>query len=233
MPTMSSTTEVSMRTLVLILVVVVWGCTRPNALPISDDAGTDCAAHADRASCAADPRCVVAGCTQCDGSTNFVACADAHGPQPPVFCPLPKCAAACKGLDEGMCRARPDCRADYCPNCNGGSVFALCSPADAPITACGGAFCPFPCDQATNLTECNARPGCHAVFQAGQCDFTNQCCIAFSHCADGGTANCKGPASCEMPAPACLDPACKGAYAVAFAANGCYEGCVQVSACAP
>jgi hypothetical protein len=223
-----------MRTLGL-LILILGGCTRPNALPLSGDGGTDCSAHTDRASCAADPRCIVAGCPQCDGSTSFVACVDAHAPPPtiPLACPGIGCSAPCRGLAEATCKARPDCRADYCGNCTGGRVYSQCTEAGAPPATCQAPPCEPACDAVNTQTECDARPDCHAVYEPALCQCNNCCCVFYGRCASGGGANCKGPTTCTIPPPNCTDPACQGAYAVSFGPNGCYEGCVQIRECAP
>ena len=168
------------------LVLVLGGCMRANPLLIDGDGGTGCAAYTDRASCEADARCLVAGCRQCDGSTSFVACYDQHDKPPAVTCPAIAC--ACQGLDEPECKARPYCRANYCPTCNGGSVYSQCSAAGAPPIACGAQPCPLACDQIGTLDGCNARPDCHAVFLPAACECLNCCCTPFNRCASGGTA---------------------------------------------
>jgi hypothetical protein len=48
----------------------------------------------------------------------------------------------------------------------------------------------------------------------------------FSRCADGGHANCTGPAACTIAQPACLPP-----YTLSYT-NVCFEGCVLQTECA-
>ena len=221
-----------MRTHVVLMVLVcLGGCTRDNPLAITGDGGTTCSAYTDSKSCAADARCAIAACAQCDGSSLFVACYDATRP-PPVRCTPPSCTGSCKGLSEAACKARPDCRADECPTCGGGSYYLQCSDAATPQGPCEGPPCPASCADVTTLDGCDARPDCHAVFMPGACGCANCCCTPFSRCAEGSTVNCKGPASCKSAPPYCNEPACNGAYAVGYA-NGCYEGCVEVTRCAP
>ncbi len=140
--------------------------------------------------------------------------------------------ASCQGLDEATCKTRPDCRADYCPTCNG-QFFTGCDDATAPPVACAPPPCPMmPCDQVTTQTGCDARSDCHSIFQAGACGCANCCCTFFARCEAGQFADCKGPAFCNSAPPDCANPACKGMFTVAYA-NQCYDGCVLQTACAP
>ena len=84
------------------------------------------------------------------------------------------------------------------------------------------------CSQVTTQTECDSRSDCHSVFvDPGTCRCAAAgCCAHFSRCADGGRANCSGPALCNIKAPFCESP-----YVVSYTSN-CYEGCVQPSECA-
>jgi hypothetical protein len=140
--------------------------------------------------------------------------------------------ASCQGLDETTCKSRSDCRADYCANCNG-SAFAGCSEAGAPPVVCNPPPCPaIPCDQITTQTECDARPDCHEIYEPGQCQCNGCCCTFYSRCESSSVADCKGPAFCKSLPPDCGNPACNGMFTVAYA-NGCYDGCVLATACAP
>jgi hypothetical protein len=233
-----------------LLLVLLAGCTRANPLEIGGDdgggggrdggggggdgGGAECAAFGDRASCEADPNCVALGCPQCDGSTSFLGCFDKNGPLPGFGCPADAC-ASCTGLDQATCDATPGCRADFCAACNPGSTyFASCSPAGEPPPTCLPTPCPppLPCQQLNDVTSCSARSDCHAVYEPAACACVNCCCTVFSQCASGGTANCKGQAFCNIAPPDCSNSACNGDYTVAYA-NGCYEGCVLTSECAP
>jgi hypothetical protein len=51
--------------------------------------------------------------------------------------------------------------------------------------------------------------------------------MRFDHCADGGKADCIGPALCNMVAPVC-----EGQYYAVGIKDGCYEGCVLARECA-
>ena len=98
-----------------------------------------------------------------------------------------------------------------------------CPPPDSGIP-------PVVCTLLTTLADCDARSDCHAVFiDPGTCGCGSVgCCAHFSRCADGGKADCKGPAVCKAATPFCEGPG----YVVAYA-NACYEGCVRATACAP
>jgi hypothetical protein len=135
----------------------------------------------------------------------------------------------CAGLDEPTCRARTDCRANSCPDCQSVYHFTSCSASSDPPLFCGAAQCPVTCSTATTLVACEARSDCHAVFfDPGTCGCAAAgCCEHFSRCADGAKANCTGPALCKA-----ATPLCDGSYVVSFTGS-CYEGCVQQKDCAP
>jgi hypothetical protein len=135
-------------------------------------------------------------------------------------------AGACAGLDESACKARSDCRADYCSGC-GNQTFAGCSAVNDPRLACPAIACIAPCAQVTTLAACELRTDCHAVFvDPGNCACaTAGCCARFSRCADGDKAQCSGTVSCDMALPHC-----EGAFVVSYVSN-CYEGCVQSKDC--
>lgn len=138
--------------------------------------------------------------------------------------------SSCGGLDEVACQAHPVCRADYC-SCPGVKGFVGCSGVDSPPTPCPFSCPLMPCTALTKGTDCQARSDCHAVFLAGDCGCDACCCTFFDHCADGGSPDCKGPATCSEPAPDCTNPDCNGTYALSYL-NGCYEGCVLAQKCA-
>jgi hypothetical protein len=83
------------------------------------------------------------------------------------------------------------------------------------------------CTEVSTQAECDARPDCHAVFEdPGTCGCASPgCCARFKRCTVGGTADCLGPAMCEMMAPNCELP-----YVVAYTGL-CYEGCVKEDQC--
>jgi hypothetical protein len=97
--------------------------------------------------------------------------------------------------------------------------------------ACPGYVCPaLDCAGVTTLELCDARPGCHSVFEDRQ-DCTCGglgCCARFLRCAAADAANCSGGAvACDA-----LAPYCEGPYVVSYA-GACYEGCVRAMECAP
>jgi hypothetical protein len=94
------------------------------------------------------------------------------------------------------------------------------SPSDAPAPTCS---------QITTQAACDLRSDCHAVYvDPGTCGCASQgCCAHFDHCADGGKADCTGPASCTIVTPFCEAP-----YVVSYKGQ-CYEGCVRQTSCAP
>jgi len=69
--------------------------------------------------------------------------------------------AGCAGLDEVGCTARSDCRADYCPLCQGQTFVGCARPSDLP-SPCAGIVCPQPCSQVTTLAECETRSDCRS-----------------------------------------------------------------------
>lgn len=94
------------------------------------------------------------------------------------------------------------------------------SPSDAPVAVCS---------QLTAQAGCDLRSDCHTVYvDPGTCGCSSPgCCARFDHCADGGKADCTGPATCKIATPFCDPP-----YVVAFTGT-CYEGCVRQTTCAP
>ena len=106
---------------------------------------------------------------------------------PGASCP-PSCGDI---LDEGTCKARPDCRADECQVC--GQVSFSCDRADEPAPSCPLHTCIKPSCSGLGEAMCDAAPGCAAV-----------------HCPDciGGNffAACLGPGErfgCGPCPPAC------------------------------
>jgi hypothetical protein len=126
--------------------------------------------------------------------------------------------------------SRSDCRANYCPNCNGGTSFSYCSDVTAAAESiCPAIACPASCSLMTTKDACDARPDCHAVYvDNGACDCsTAGCCAHFSRCADGPAVCAPPPAfSCTTSKPYCESPA----YYVSYS-GGCYEGCATAAAC--
>lgn len=85
-----------------------------------------------------------------------------------------------------------------------------------------------PCNTITTQAACDNRSDCHSVFaDPGTCGCAGvNCCMHFNRCADGGQANCTGPAACLAPQPVCVAP-----YALSYT-NVCFEGCVLQTDCA-
>jgi hypothetical protein len=135
-------------------------------------------------------------------------------------------------LNESSCKARSDCRPDYCPSCPaghpGGLGFGACSNSTDPLVQCPAACLGLPC-ASLDESACDARGDCHSVFvDKVSCDCAVAgCCASFSRCADGKAA-CKGTPLCKSATPYCEAPA----YVVSYTAN-CYEGCVRPTECAP
>jgi hypothetical protein len=182
----------------------------------------------DQQSCAA---AASRGCMEGTCCGQFIECLDPT--DPPQICAA-DCVNVCAGLDATTCKQNPACRADYCPGC-AGEAFYQCNPATAPLPQCPPPPpCPPPpqCDQWKTQADCDSTGACHSVFEPGACGCANCCCTFFSRCADGTTANCKGPAACNIAPPDCGNPACNGMFAVGYS-NLCYEGCVLATACGP
>jgi len=176
--------------------------------------------------------CAVGRCTAvCGGTPQFAGCYDPVRDTPPgcVGLAIP-CPSPCSSLtDEASCTARSDCRANRCPNCNGGTTFTGCVPAaSGGALICPAVACPIACSAMTTKDTCDARPDCHSVFaDLGVCDCVAPgCCLGFSRCADGR-------AICSPPAVTCkiVQPVCGSQYVLSYTSN-CYEGCVEPAACA-
>ena len=198
-----------------------------------DSGGVACAGL-DEAQCRARTDCAVGLCSAvCGAGTSFVGCYDPRNATPPpcvllgIACPL-----LCTSItDEATCTSRSDCRANYCPNCNGGSSFSYCSDAGAAAAnICPAIACPSSCSLMTTKETCDARPDCHAVYvDNGACDCTTAgCCARFERCADGPAVCAPPPSlSCRVATPYCEAPA----YYVSYSGD-CYEGCATAAACA-
>jgi len=180
--------------------------------------------------CRARTDCALGSCSLCGGAPMYAGCYQPGVDPTPVCAGLGiACPAPCTGLDEASCKARTDCRANTCPDCNGGSYFTNCSAPNSQSQICPAILCPLPCAQETTKDACDARPDCHSVYvdpQTCGCAAVG-CCAHFSRCADGGTATCSPP-----PALACTTPTphCEGPYVVSYS-GACYEGCVVSSDC--
>ena len=185
----------------------------------------------DEADCRARTDCAVGSCgAVCADGSFFRACYDPATETPPpcadsgVLCPVP-CASV---TDEASCTARPDCRVNTCPGCNGASFFTGCSLPTGQPGACPAIACPAPCSIATTQASCDVRPDCHSVFvDPGTCGCASVgCCARFSQCADG-KAVCAPPSiTCKVVKPYCEGPA----YVLSYTGS-CYEGCVPAAAC--
>jgi hypothetical protein len=86
---------------------------------------------------------------------------------------------------------------------------------------------PPKCSEVTTQVACDARDDCHSLFEdPGTCGCASPgCCARFKRCADGGYANCLGPAMCDM-----VEPFCEPPYVIAYTSL-CYEGCVYQDDC--
>jgi len=181
----------------------------------------------DEATCGATRGCTAGTCS-CNGKTSFEVCFPTGETAPP--CNRPPCdTRPCDTLDETACMTRDDCKAESCPDCDGGQRFGLCAGPNEAV-ACLGCQAPAPCAAVTTLAGCDARADCHSVFVDHPiCDCAVAgCCASFARCADGGQAACKGTPLCMVATPYCEAPA----FVVSYTAN-CYEGCVPPTECAP
>jgi hypothetical protein len=191
-----------------------------------DTGGVPCRQLTEEA-CRARTDCAVGSCSLCGASSMYAGCYQ-PGVDPTPVCAGIACPVQCNGLDETSCRANLGCRANTCPDCNGGTYFTNCTFAGDQSHTCPAILCPLPCAQETTKDACDARPDCHSVYfdpQTCGCAALG-CCAHFSRCADGGTAVCSPPPTlCTA-----LAPHCEGDYVVSYS-GGCYEGCVASTAC--
>lgn len=131
--------------------------------------------------------------------------------------------------DAASCNADSRCTVAGCPNCEGGTNFALCydKANGPPPIGCPAIACAPACADLVDAATCNARSDCHSVYQpANACGCAALgCCTFFSVCASGAPYCKSDQLMCRAAAPAC-----EGPYVVAYA-NGCYEGCVLATAC--
>lgn len=114
---------------------------------------------------------------------------------------------------------------------SGGTRAAGGTGGGSPDAGCTGTLCakdgsadaPASCSQ-LDSTACDLRRDCHAVYvDHRDCACTEKgCCVRFDHCADGATADCTSPATCNSVAPDCGDT-----YYTYAVENGCYVGCVR------
>ena len=202
------------------------------AVDTGPDGGAACS-ELGEAACLARTDCAVASCPGvCGSGPTFVACYDSvrQTPPPCIGIGAAQCPLLCTAItDEATCTSRSDCRANYCPNCSGGSYFSGCASATTSANICPAIACPASCSLMTTKESCDARPDCHSVYvDSGACDCsTAGCCAHFSRCADG-PAVCTPPPSlsCTTTKPYCEAPA----YYVSYS-GGCYEGCATAAAC--
>jgi hypothetical protein len=202
-------------------------------IDVGPDGGSVCSGLGETA-CRAQAGCTVATCPGfCGAPPSFVACYDAVNQTPPpcIGIGAASCPLLCSAItNEATCMSRSDCRANYCPNCNGGTSFSYCSDVTATAASiCPAIACPASCSLMTTKDACDARPDCHAVYvDNGACDCsTAGCCAHFSRCADGPAVCAPPPAfSCTTSKPYCESPA----YYVSYS-GGCYEGCATAAAC--
>ena len=139
---------------------------------------------------------------------------------------------SCHGLDQAQCAARAGCTVSTCNGCGTVPRYEGCrDPGDQVRPSCPLVVCAAPCSLATTEAACDALPGCHPVFRDSSlvcdCAGVGCSCVSFSSCADGGLADCSGPAQCDA-----LAPYCSGDYVVAYSGT-CYQGCVRKSNCPP
>jgi len=222
--------------LTLTLAMTVSACGSVLQAPDSGtDARTDTSGIAcqqlNEAECRARTDCAAGRCEgACGGPSGFFECYD-PAREPPPSCPDSGvlCPEACSALtDEASCTARPDCRANRCPICDGSSSFFTCAPATTSGILCPAIACPAGCSIATTQAACDARPECHSVFtDPGTCDCAAAgCCARFSQCANGKAVCTPPPVTCKIVQPYCEGPA----YVLSYTTN-CYEGCVPAAAC--
>ncbi len=134
----------------------------------------------------------------------------------------------CAPTDAGVCPAGEF----WCPGCPSLGIAGSCGQV------CPAVACPAPdagtsdaasgsCSAITTQAACDSRSDCHSVFaDPGTCGCAaTNCCMRFSRCADGGHANCTGPAECTIAQPACLPP-----YTLGYTSS-CFEGCVLQTEC--
>jgi len=137
------------------------------------------------------------------------------------FC-VPDGSVACNLID---CPADPDAGADAPTD----APPAVDGARDLTKEAAAGEAAPVACDNLTREAECEARSDCHPVYVDNRdcaCD-ARGCCAQFTVCAEGGQADCRGPATCKVK-----QPICDGPYVIGYLGS-CYEGCVRASDCAP
>ena len=190
----------------------------------------------DEATCKTRSDCQPLYCSDCSGRIAFTSCVPVGGGGfscPGYGCPIMP--AACAKLDEGACRGRSDCQAEYCTNCQGPKFVGCGDPGTGFTCPAGFPSCPLiPCADIADQLSCDARTDCHSVFaDRGVCGCaTPGCCTGFSRCADGGQAACKGPTGTGADLCMVQPPGCGGGYVTSYTTN-CYEGCVRSTECAP
>lgn len=110
----------------------------------------------------------------------------------------------------------------------GDCLDGTCPKDASPVDAGSGDIPNATCSQLATQAACDVRSDCHSVFvDPGNCAcLAVGCCTRFDRCADGGKANCMGPALCKSATPYCESPS----YVLSYTGS-CYEGCVRPSEC--
>jgi hypothetical protein len=205
------------------------GCTEPDGPTVGCGPCPPACSTLDEAACEARSDCRAETCPSCDGGQSFVGCGE---PGQGVACVATACnPPPCTGLNEMVCSVTPGCGALYCPNCNGVENFVGCGlQGEAGMCPEWPCPAPAPCADVTTQVECDARTDCHTVLSKTNC-VAEPGCVEFLRCADGATANCKGPSGGGVT---CMIPfaTCPPAYATSYTSD-CYEGCVPPSECGP
>jgi len=153
----------------------------------------------DEASCNTRGDCRPQYCQGCSNIPTFTAC---RLPGQSIACPATECPAIgpCDTLDETSCMTRTDCKAEYCPDCDGGQRFGLCAGPNEAV-ACLGCPAPTFCN-GLDETSCAATSGCQDDY-CPNCD-GGQSFVGCSYATNGGfgcPATCPAPASCSTVTP--------------------------------
>jgi len=137
-----------------------------------------CGAHDTRAACEADAACVVGGCPDCEGGTDFQGCY-AVGQAPEIACPAIACAPSCEEITtEQSCESQPGCHGVYQDPGN-----CLCAGLGCCIQFARCAADPIACQPPSGGITCKRlQPSCEGDYVLAYSESCYEGCVKRTRC---------------------------------------------------